>query len=435
MTKKRQKRRTKQQIQSEELARYHRGEITREQLFKALIWVDYDKWMQMKKVQEDRKDLPRGVTCSPCGKYYLARIGERRLNEKTGKYESIQTYFGTDLEGAIRARSRFVEEQEVKKHGRRRAKAGLKQEAKELKKQAMASRTFKELVEWYLSLEEVISLKAYSKIVGTMRIATAFFGDYSLEEIDNDLVREFRRWRSQGGHEYTNGLSAFGGSEETRTLVPADNVTINLDMQRLRTMFQKAHDNEKIFDFNLNIFTKIKESKPMRRLIKQWEYDLMLEKIDNQDHLDLIIAAWETAMRADELAQMQVSWIHLDEVVSEVPHQVASYIDIPAHITKTDASRQVPISGALRKILERRCQNLQLDDFVFTDYYSQTDTTQGWGSSNRIGKMFHYWCKKLGIVYGDRLKDASGKWARDTDDSRHRKGCTFHCFRGTRITL
>jgi len=428
---KRQKRRTKQQIQDDEYARYQRGEITRAKLFRACPWLKgIEHNQQTKKIREE---LPKGVTCQVINgtTYYYARVGEKKLS-KSGKIITVPSYFGTDRAAAEAARDEFNKKRKLRKLTRQMTKGGMKEDAKEMARKVNAFQTLKELIDWYLNLEEVLQLKNYKGLISTSRIVLAFFGEDALiEEIDNDAIRHFRLWRKQGEKKYRNGLD---GEGKTKILAPAQASTINRDVQRLQTMFNRAYELEKLTEFNPKIFTQIDELKPLRRLIKDSEYQLMQEKITDQDLLDLITSAWETAMRSDELAQMQVSWIHLDEQVSEVPRQYASYINIPDYVTKTNEARQVPISGTLRKVLERRCKNLEPDELVFTIEWKKHKMRKGWGSSQRIARVFGRWCDKLGIPYGDNLRDASGGWSRDPDEPKHRLGCTFHCFRGTRIT-
>jgi integrase len=71
-------------------------------------------------------------------------------------------------------------------------------------------------------------------------------------------------------------------------------------------------------------------------------------------------------MRSGEIAHQRAYQVHLDKVVSEVPKRELDYLDLGIFDTKNKTQRTVPVSPALKELLQRRLEKLEPEDHVFT---------------------------------------------------------------------
>ena len=138
--------------------------------------------------------------------------------------------------------------------------SGMPSEARDLEREAVEFKKFSDLVEWYLSLAEVEKFQSYSQKAGQLRILTAFFDNYQLREIGDTLIREYRKWREQGGHTYATGKLDLAGEPIMRVLPPTIHTTINEDLQTLKTMLKKA--GTKVPKLDLGDYTRDKVEMP-----------------------------------------------------------------------------------------------------------------------------------------------------------------------------
>ncbi len=127
---------------------------------------------------------------------------------------------------------------------------------------------------------------------------------------------------------------------------------------------------------------------------------------------------YESAMRSSEITNLRAYQVHLDKVISDVPRRTVDYLDLGIFDTKNKTRRTVPVSPALKEVLQRRLKGLESEDYVFT-----AENKRPW-TTTQISKRFQYACKRAEIPYGDKLLNEKGE----------RIGIVFHCLRHTRTT-
>lgn len=123
-------------------------------------------------------------------------------------------------------------------------------------------------------------------------------------------------------------------------------------------------------------------------------------------------------MRSGEIANLRAYQVHLDSVISEVPRRVIDYLDLGIFDTKNKTRRTVPVSPALKEVLQRRLKGLEAEDRVFIRKNGRPWTIA------QISKRFQLACERAEIPYGDKLLNDKGE----------RIGLVFHCLRHTRTT-
>jgi integrase len=164
-------------------------------------------------------------------------------------------------------------------------------------------------------------------------------------------------------------------------------------------------------------FVLVKVRNP-RRMVTEDEFDRISEGASG-DFRDVLICAYESAMRSREIANLTASQVYLD--VRHISGKTLDYIGLGVFDTKTGARRMVPVSATLKEVLERRLQGLEPEDRVFT--YTKGGRVRRY-NPNKISLAFMRLGREIGILYGDKLLNEKGE----------RIGIVFHCFRHTRTT-
>ena len=134
------------------------------------------------------------------------------------------------------------------------------------------------------------------------------------------------------------------------------------------------------------------------------------------DFKDVLMCAYETAMRLGEICKLTAGQVKLD--IQHISGDVLDYIDLGIFDTKTGARRTIPVSAELKEVLQRRIKDLDNEDPVFTTKSDSKFT------SSIIFKRFRNACQEAGIIYGDKPRNAKGE----------RIGIVFHCLRHTRTS-
>ena len=188
--------------------------------------------------------------------------------------------------------------------------------------------------------------------------------------------------------------------------------TIDLELNTLRSMYRMAVKSKLIpSDFLPGEFV-LKNKRIPRRTISDAEFGLLLNHA-NDNFQDVLICAYESAMRSSEICKLTVGQVKLD--MKHISGDVLDYIDLGIFDTKTGARRTVPVSVWLKDILKKRIQGKDNEDPVFTTGTGRKFTPI------IIFKHFRATCKKAGILCGDKHVNAKGE----------RIGIVFHCFRHT----
>lgn len=321
------------------------------------------------------KKKMKGVTCIS-GKgveYWYARIdGEKIYCGKDGKGYKI----------AIAAKAKEI----AKKYENKEINAGLKVKKVKFK-------TVKQMANWYMALPNIQEKIRFNRKLSLVRHMLDYFGNKAVNQVEADDMETYRGLR--------RGQGAAHG-------------TIDLEIGVLRAMYNLALKRKKISADDLPGEFVMKNERNPRRIITDGEYEALLKDADD-DFKDLLICAYETAMRQAEICNLTASQVKLD--IQHISGQKVDYIDLGIFDTKNKTRRTVPISPILKEILQRRLNGLDPEDQVFTNK----------------GKKFYQaiirWkmrncCEKAGVPYGDKLFNKKGE----------RIGIVFHCFRHTRTT-
>ena len=199
------------------------------------------------------------------------------------------------------------------------------------------------------------------------------------------------------------------------------NGTVDNETMVLSAMFHAALAEKKIDPYWMpGKFLRLDE-RNQRPAITDDQIQRLLDKA-RPAMRDIILCGYESAMRASEITDLRARQVHLD-----VPHDLGrtlDYIDLGVFDTKTGARRQVPVSEALKDLLQRRLVGLEPDDHVFTNGqgkpYGGKHPDRG---SQAVSMNFANICKRANIPHGDKLLNDKGE----------RVGIVFHCTRVTRI--
>lgn len=276
---------------------------------------------------------------------------------------------------------------EVKQYENREVNVGLKVKKVKLK-------NVKELSNWYMTLPSVQKQKSYGRKIIGIKYLIDYFGNKPLNSIRVSEQEKYRQYR-------TNQGAASG--------------TIDLELTYLSAMYNEAIQDELIpANFKPGKFLREKEKIP-RRTISDAEYELLLNHAKD-DFKDVLMCAYETAMRLGEICKLTAGQVKLD--IQHISGDVLDYIDLGIFDTKTGARRTIPVSAELKEVLQRRIKDLDNEDPVFTTKSDSKFT------SAIIFKRFRNACQEAGIIYGDKPRNAKGE----------RIGIVFHCLRHTRTS-
>jgi len=338
---------------------------------------------------DDRRVSPmRGVVCKYVNGswYWYARLSNRL--ECFGAGEE-------GLEKAVAAKSKENQD-----------KAVAKLQGAGIRIQTTEFRTFKMLSNWYMQLPEVQRLGSYTRKVQAAAHLMAYFGKMKLARLDADEIERYRQIRQSQ---------------------KAASRTADLEVENLRAMFNKAVERKKIPVELMPGQFPMENGHVPRRTVTEDEYKLLLKEADPKFR-DVIICAYESAMRSTEVCELRASKIILDEPRIVMGSNgiretvMASYIDLGIFDTKTGARRTIPISDELRKVFERRLQGLEPTDHVFTT------RTGRFYTKHQVAARFKNVCKRAKVVHGDKIEI-------DPDGKPLRPGITFHCLRHSRVTI
>jgi integrase len=258
-----------------------------------------------------------------------------------------------------------------------------------------------EMLSWYMDLPQIKRQKSYSRKQAAWRQLVIHFDtvktklrDFTLSDIDDYISSR----REQGR---------------------ADR-TINVDLSLLSNAYALAMKYKKIHrDYVPGGF--VLAQKDMTEVPRPVISDEQFDKLKNAatgDFKDMLILAYETAMRSTEICDLRASQVHLDVVVSDVPPKTASYIHLGIFDTKNRTERVIPLSGPAQEMLEKRIEGLHPEDHLFL-----TDNAQPF-SNTLVSEIFKRVCARAEIIHGDNVFDEQG----------NRVGIVFHGLRHARTT-
>lgn len=230
--------------------------------------------------------------------------------------------------------------------------------------------TFRELAEWYLSLQSVKRLSSCDRYEIALNRFNEVFGDKLVKDIKAIDIENYQAIRGDKG------------------ILPK---TIDHEVGATRTMLRKADDNDMIDPRSLKAFKRakklLKQGENARdRVLTLEEYRRLLDA--SAQHTQAILTvAMNTGMRKAEILGLR--WSHID--------RDKWMIRLPAELTKERKPKSIPINSNVRRVLEaqrfatRSCDH----DFVFV--YE--------GKPMRyISKAVVGACRRADIPYGRSLE-------------------------------
>jgi integrase len=246
---------------------------------------------------------------------------------------------------------------------------------------------------WYMTLPHIQEQGRYNRKLSLVRHILEYFGNKPINRVEADDMERYR---------------------EHRRVQEAAHGTIDLELGALRAMYNLALKRKKITSDDMPGEFVLRNERNPRRIITDDEFESLL-KHANDDFSDLLICAYETAMRQAEVFNLTASQVRLN--IQHISGEIVDYIDLGIFDTKNKTRRTVPVSPQLKQILERRLEGLSGDDLVFTNQGQKFYPVL-------IRLRLRSCCEKAKVPYGDKLLNKKGE----------RIGIVFHCFRHTRTT-
>lgn len=252
------------------------------------------------------------------------------------------------------------------------------------------------------------SAEGVRECTGHVAHLVRYFGNRPLNQFEKDEQSRYRAWRKRQTVKYP-----FGNKQKKQTVTEA---TIDKEIITLSAMFHEAMKAKKIPPECMpGQFLRLDLYNP-RRCVTDEEFEKILH-YTNDAFKDVLICAYESAMRAGEIINLRAGQVHLD--VKHISGEILDYLDLGIFDTKSGARRTVPVSRKLKVILQKRLQGLNLDDHVFTNSRGRP-----YPHSQSFSNNMRYACQNVGVPYGDKLMNGKGE----------RIGVVFHSLRHTRTT-
>ncbi|MDZ7699495.1 MAG: site-specific integrase [Deltaproteobacteria bacterium] len=226
--------------------------------------------------------------------------------------------------------------------------------------------TFNEMAKWYTNLETVKRLATHNRIKIVLENFNKSFGDMPVCSIQPVDIENYQIKREEAER------------------APA---TIDMEISIVKTMVNKAFDNDKIDGHPVKVFRTIrrklkKGSNVRKRILTLDEYTDLCDV--SPKHLKAaIITGFNTGMRLGEIRHVQ--WAHIDE------HK--AFIRLPAAITKEKRDKTIPINHHVKAVLETLPRAIKHNN-VFT--YRGVPIIH----KNGLKNAFRSACEKAEIVYG-----------------------------------
>lgn len=146
----------------------------------------------------------------------------------------------------------------------------------DIKVKKVEFKTIKKLSNWYMQLPKVQNKKGYYRKLNAVEHLLQYFGNKPLHEAEGDDQEHYRKWRE--------GQKAACG-------------TIDLEIAVLSAMYHEARKCKKISADTLPGQFIIRGDKNPRRLVKDEEFEALVEHAD-PDFADVLICGYESAMRS-----------------------------------------------------------------------------------------------------------------------------------------
>jgi len=235
--------------------------------------------------------------------------------------------------------------------------------------------TFKELSEWFLNLKKVQSLAYYDGLKRNIEQFNTVYGDFIIDQVKPADLENYQTTLKDSG----------------------DSISyVDQKIGAVKTMVNKAFDNDKVSGETIKKFRKIKKllkrnANARDRVLSSDEFDklmMSLSKLPKAKYLQSIVAmAYYTGMRRGEILKLTWNKIDLGN----------RFIKLKPEDTKDSEPRKIPICNELLEVLSvlpNRIQKSADDNHVFL-YQGKpvADIRTGLQTA----------CKDAGIIYGRKI--------------------------------
>jgi integrase len=134
----------------------------------------------------------------------------------------------------------------------------------------------------------------------------------------------------------------------------AERGSVNLELAVLRRGFRLMFEKKMISE--VSVIKLLAVDNARQGFLGVAEFNSLLEKIPNENVRDIVEFLYNSGWRSNEARQLRWAWLDLS----------ANMIRLPAEFSKSKKPRNLPITGALMDIVERRLKLRRLDcEFVF----------------------------------------------------------------------
>jgi integrase len=279
--------------------------------------------------------------------------GGKQVKKFVGSFEDLN---GNSLEDAK------IAESKVKT---------LKRENRLLDVRASSKMTFSELTDWYLNLEATKALASYNTIQISLKKFNDVFGDMIIDDIKPMDLENYQQKRLKEG------------------MAPG---TIDHEIEKPRTMINKAAGNDMVSSETVKAFKRVKKltkrgSDIRDRILSPDEFEKLMECAEA--HLKPVLACgYYTGMRSGEI--FKLTWDRVD--------LGARMIKLRAKDTKDREARNVPICDELYQVLRDLPSRIQK-----TDSDRRVFRYKGVGMK-KADRSLKTACKAAGIKYGRFVK-------------------------------
>ena len=199
---------------------------------------------------------------------------------------------------------------------------------------------FKQLFDWYLDLKTVKALLSYKRVKIVLNNFQNVFGENLVNNIKLVDLENYQIKRAQDGVALA---------------------TIDMEISIVKTVVNKAIDNDMVNPNILKTFRKVKKklkkgANARRRILNFDEY-LKLIAVAAPHLKNIIIVGYNSGMRSGELRLLQWAYIDWDK----------KFIRLPSDITKEKKAKDIPINHHVDAVLTELSANPNPEhDFVFT---------------------------------------------------------------------
>ena len=271
------------------------------------------------------------------------------IDPKTGKTKYTSVKISHNKRLAELAYGKQMLEWEKKKH------LGL-----EKKKE----HTFRELVNWYLTLPRVKEKKSYESDRGRADLLKEYFGLYPANEIKPGIIET-----------YQHDLLSKTARKRNNKYSPA---TVNRLLALMKRIFSLAVREEMVLRNPCIKVSMLPENNERDRVITREEFDRIDKNLPDYA-VPIVTTAYYTGMRAGEIMKLTWDKVNLKE----------GFIGLEAEDTKTAEPRKVYINGILRGIFSELAKVRHIS-------HSRVFTCKG-KPINNIRRSFLSACKSAGV--------------------------------------